>query len=226
MVKSISVHHNGITYRTKKMFTEYCNDLIYNKIGLCDSVRGKSEDLFYELNELLQRHPDYERKTKNMKDIKIVRNVMNKAGLETRIIYNNNTHDMDISWCIAREGKKPTIQHQLTQSMRTAIRFQIYNYKQNNKPICEFCNEYGNHCDHIIHFQKLKEDFLNDYTGTLPSEFTQLNDGSNQTCFIHSDFDFEEKWKKYHNDHAKLRMLCQKCNITREKYCSIINGQV
>jgi hypothetical protein len=213
----VKVSHNGIHYNSKTKFGEYCKDLIYNRIGECDSVKDKSEDLFNEVLILLKRHPRYEEKIKNMKDIKFIQNMRNRKALECRIIYSDNT-DKDISWTYARDSRLPSQEEYLTKALRSSVMFQIMNFKKNNDPVCTKCNSVEDlHCDHIIHFEKLTHDFLKIYNDKIPSEFAQLNDGSNFTCFLYSDYDFEDKWKEYHYENAKLRILCQNCNLTRAK---------
>jgi len=156
----VKIFHNGINYETKTKFEEYCKELIYNRIGKCNSVKNKSIDLFNELDILLKRHPEYEVHTNNMKDIKIITNRTNKKALECLVIYNDNNTE-SISWKHAYEGKLPTKLKYLDNSMRTSIRFQIMDFKNNNNKICAKCNSKENiHCDHEIFFKDLKRDFF------------------------------------------------------------------
>ena len=45
------------------------------------------------------------------------------------------------------------------------------------------------------------------------------NDGETNTNMktIKEDEEFEKKWYEYHQQNAKLRILCSKCNQEREK---------
>ena len=52
----------------------------------------------------------------------------------------------------------------------------------------------------------------------IPKNFSQLNDGSNLTCFLKEDNYFEKLWFEYHAKFAKLRILCKECNLQRNKY--------
>ena len=194
--------------------------MIYKRIGLCDSVRKLGNGLYDELNDLLKRHPDYNEKTKSMTDIKIKQNKTNTKAFETRIISDNT--DEAISWKYAVNGKKKDNDQNLSAAMRTSIRFYILNFKSRNEHICSQCrSEKDPHVDHIIHFKKLKKDFLkkcNTDSIKIPKNFSQLNDGSNLTCFLKEDNYFEKLWFEYHAKFAKLRILCKECNLQRNKY--------
>jgi hypothetical protein len=219
----MKVSHRNKDYSTKKDFEEYVKCLIYNRIGICNSVLSKNIVLFNELDELMQRHPDYNEKTKTMKDMKIIKNKMNKKALEIRVIKSDGTEE-DISWRIATDGKRKSNGQDLSAALRASIRFQVWEFKQkNNNNVCEICQLITDdiHADHIIQFDKLMIDFLKickKNSIKIPEKFSQLNDGSNQTCFLTKDVSFESNWYDYHLEHAKLRILCSQCNLRRPKY--------
>ena len=45
-----------------------------------------------------------------------------------------------------------------------------------------------------------------------------MTDGSGRRCFKPIDSIFEKEWQEFHKDNAQLRILCQKCNLTRSKF--------
>lgn len=217
MGRGQKVFHNDIEYPTKSAFEKYCKCLVNEKIGLCDSVKSKDEKLFFELFTLLERHPKSDEYLKGVTDFKIHTNYYD-SGFECIRLYDDKEIEKSISWIKAIKAKDTSSKHKLSEAMRCSVRYQIYNHKLNNEMKCAFCKSEDNlHCDHIIHFEKIKQDFLKRHH-TFPKHFSKLTDGSNQTCFLDSDLNFEEEWKRYHKDNAKLRMLCCKCNLTRSHY--------
>lgn len=79
----MKVYHNGYEYYSKQLFSEYVKDLIYNKIGLTNSV--KNTKYFNELDTLLMRHPQYKEKTEGMIDYIITLNDLNRKAFEVRV---------------------------------------------------------------------------------------------------------------------------------------------
>jgi hypothetical protein len=100
--------------------------------------------------------------------------------------------------------------------MRVAIEPQIEEYRKYNKLICIKCkSKIKPNVDHYNpKFKDLKNDFLN-VKNNIPIFFS--NNTSNQKCFTKEDEEFEKKWYEYHQQNAKLRILCSKCNQEREK---------
>jgi len=69
-----------------------------------------------------------------------------------------------------------------------------------------------------VHFQKLVEEFLQTYNGELPSKFDTIKDNSNRCCFMDIDNQLSKDFYDYHKENASLRVLCEHCNLRREKY--------
>lgn len=211
----------GETYKSKKVFYEYIKGIIY-EIGICDSVKAKYPVNYNILCELFKFHIDYINKTIGMIDIKIQNNAMN-SGLETIIIKELPENNIDISWnSCAHLRFKNEINH-LNDSLRSCISPQIIHFKCNNSNKCTKCGEVKSdmHVDHIIHFEELKEKFLKicfKDNISIPKKFSELTDGTNRSCFRPEDSEFSNKWYEYHEEHAKLRILCKNCNLTRRKY--------
>jgi hypothetical protein len=51
----------------------------------------------------------------------------------------------------------------------------------------------------------------------IPDTFGDTNDDTHRRCFLETDKDFKNEWTDYHYENAQLRVLCQKCNLTRTK---------
>ena len=109
-------------------------------------------------------------------------------------------------------------------ALRYTISSQIQSYKEKedtNIYICSICeNSLKNkmfHIDHEIHFAKLVDDFTNLHKIIIPIEYEKI------PITFERNFTTNDKWignlfYDYHLENAKLRVLCEKCNLSREKY--------
>lgn len=123
----------------------------------------------------------------------------------------------------------------LTAAMRTAITFQIKQFKEANFESgvshCEnsTCHTPDTplthatcHVDHDIEFAKLKTDFLaSQLKKNIPKSFTTNKTNGlyrlNAIMFkegTESHRKFSEAWKAYHHTHARLQLVCSTCNLS------------
>ena len=209
---------NDKKFISLKKFEEYVKNIIYDKIGLCSDIKLQSE-YYDDLIEILKRHPEFEEKTKNMKTLKIERDSCNKKAFKIIIINDDNTTD-DISWRCAISGKGASTKHELMSAMRNSIVEQILDFKKNNDNVCDMCESRDVvHIDHIIHFDIIAENFINKMklkSIKIPDKFDD-DKNTHRRTFLANDNYFELKWKKYHQRKSKLRILCDKCNLSRSK---------
>lgn len=202
-----------------KKFEEYVRDLIYTKIGLCNDVKNKY--LHYEtLVNILKRHPDFDEKTKDMNTFKIIRDSLNKSAFKIMVV-NDDGSEVDISWRCAIRGKGTTPKQELMSAMRNCIKDQIYKFKRQQLVLeCELCDsDCKIHVDHIIQFDGIAGRFINKMKTrgvSIPAEFDDEKD-THRRRFKSEDSYFELKWKQYHLKKSKLRILCDKCNLSRKK---------
>ena len=206
-------------FKTQKQADIYVKELIYN-IGICDSLKTYDGLAYQKLCDVLKRHPNANSKLADMVDLKIGRNTLNKNALEVHIIKTNGCSE-DISWKICISGKDKSDKSELASAMRYSIEDQIMEYSiHHNHNICALCEEKteNTHVDHIIHFEKLMQDFISDTTHQIPKSFNDATDGSNRRAFRQEDSSFENEWKRYHKKHAELRICCVSCNCKRPKY--------
>ena len=163
---------------------------------------------YQEALQLIQKHPNYEwYQINGIKKIKITRSIM-KKNIEVSILNNNNKW-IPISWlkCIYPNRKSTD---KLTSAMRLAIKDQILEYKKNcKKTCCDTCNSCIKlEVEHIVPFNKLKSDFLNN-RNDIPKKF-YYNNNTVQPSIYDSKFKYD--WLEYHQNNAKLTILCSKCN--------------
>lgn len=210
-------------FDSQKKFREFVNKLIYEEIGMCEDIKNIYPSKYKILIKVLERHPSFNKKSINMCNLKIIQNKF-KTGLEV-IIVNKDKTEVDISWNIAISGKSRSYKYDLMSAMRSSIDDQIYKLKKNKNKYCEKCGETTNlHIDHNDEvnssFDELALNFINlikDKKLKVPDEFKDKNDGTNRREFTEKNIYFKNKWKEYHQKNAKLRILCQTCNLSRPK---------
>lgn len=209
-------------YKTQKE----CENDVRNKlieIGITKSVKDKSLDIYNFFVDLCKRHPHRDEKLKNVIDFEIKQDALNKKGLALNIINNDRT-TTEISWRLCVTGKGHTTWQLYNKALRQSISSQVQSYREKEDTdisICSICNtglkDKLFHIDHEIHFAKLVNDFTNLHNITIPIKYDKLPITFERT-FITNDEWIGNLFYNYHLEHAKLRVLCEKCNLTREKY--------
>lgn len=199
-------------FTTQTQADTYVKDLIY-KIGTCKSVKTYDGLAYRNLCDVLKRHPYANSKLANISDLKIVRNSMNRNALIIHIIKTNGLTDY-ASWktCITLKDKSDN--SELESAMRTSIQEQIMEYNiQHNDNICDLCEEKteNTHVVSTIHFEKLMHDFLCETISQIPYKFNRVPNRLNHYAFRPEDSAFEDEWKRYHREHAELRICCASC---------------
>jgi hypothetical protein len=197
-----------------KLINYYRNEI--NNIKLCFSIKTNYPSFYIELIDLFKNHPDYPDKLKNVIDISIINNKLNKKYYELQLIKQDGTFD-NISYisCI----KKPSKDTNLKNAMRYAISNQILEYKnsyEKDNLICETCNSKDEiQVDHVILFKQLYNDFLKQNEINIPTKFD--DNYYNSAMFTNDDEPFNKSWCIYHKKHSILRLLCKNCNLKRNK---------
>ena len=197
---------------------------ILTELGITDSVKIKNEEYFNFLILLCKRHPRHLDKLNKIVDFQIYQDVLNKRGLALNIVNNDNTYT-EISWkkCVTGTGKSPKTL--FNSALRQCISYQIKEFRDaSDLSYCRECNcfliDKTIHIDHHeIQFIKLVEDFLeiNKETIIIPIEYNKKNI-TFETLFKEKDMWIGKLFEPYHLQNATLRVLCETCNLTREKY--------
>ena len=209
-------------YKTQGEFGKYVKNFIYNEIGICYDIKNTYPDKYNTLIKILERHPKFNSKTENMRNIKIIPNALNVKALEIIIIKKNG--EIDISWRCAITGKHKTKKGELMSAMRSSIDEQISDFRTICEIVrCELCGSVEKiQVDHNDEkksaFDELANNFVKENNNIkIPDNFGELNDGTHRRCFLEKYHVFRDKWVEYHRQHAILRMLCRNCNISRPK---------
>jgi len=197
---------------------------ILTELGITNSVKLKNAEYFIFLSLLCKRHPHYEDKLQRFIDFQIYRDALNKRGLALNIV-NNDGSTTEISWRICVSGKCKPTKTLFNSALRQCISPQIMHFKElSDLSYCRECNctliGKTPHVDHHeIQFIQLVENFLkiNKETITIPTEYNK-KEITFETLFANKDAWIGELFKTYHLENASLRILCETCNLTREKY--------
>lgn len=205
-------------FKTKTKLYEYTNSHI-NQIGECESLKSKNKEFFDFCVELFKKHPNYPEKVKDLADIKITRNTLNKTCFQLNIVREDSTVE-DISYrnCIYSQKS-----NHLNEAFRVAIFPDILEFKNMSEHICanKDCKSKNNinyDVDHVNYFEKLVRDFMKDRT-EYPSIFSETK--HNQRCFRPEDSQFEREWILFHRQNAVLQILCHTCNLKRKKWSKL-----
>lgn len=200
--------------KTQKQIRTFTREIV-NTIGICNDIKNEYPEYYkYFTTFLFPRHTEYPDKFVCMVNIGI-RNNKVFQNKEVYIIKDDSSID-DVSVmrnCVT--GKKAD---NLTIAMRNTIYPQIEEFKENCENLnCVICGSDKNpHIDHYEpQFIELKKIFLDKVDLKLPTKFD--DNSFNGKIFTTSDNMFEKEWYEFHKKNATLRVLCQKCNLTRKK---------
>jgi len=210
-------------FKTPTECEKYTRSLII-ELGITDSVKNKNEEYFNFFILLCKRHPHHIDKLNKFVDFKINQNALNKRALALNIVNNDNTCT-EISWRICVSGLNKSSKTLFNSALRQCISYQIKDFKDaSDLSYCRECkcslHDKILHIDHHeIQFIKLVEDFmeLNKKTIIMPIQYNK-KDLTFETLFKDEDIWIGKLFESYHLENATLRVLCEKCNLTREKY--------
>ena len=146
----------GRSFKFLKDFELYVKDLIYNKIGLCHSVR--QTDYFNDLHELLLRHPMADEKLEGMTDLCIEKN---SYGQGYAVYILGLGFKRDISWRVCIRGVNKSYSQNLRNAMRYSIEDQIKEFRKNSNGECALCRYNRTlEVDNVIKLKHLVSQFL------------------------------------------------------------------
>ena len=206
-------------FTTQTAAEKHIRCLIQN-LGICSSVKDANKKSYETIYELCKRHPDSTNKMKDIADFKIVKNKLNSKAYELHICRIDGS-TTDISWKVCITGRAKTYKNDLFSAFRVSISDQIQEFRLMNDTLkCVLCNKKNikTHVDHVIHFQKIVEDFLQVYNGSYSKSFDTIDDNTNRCCFTQADTDIKQMFQEYHKNNASLRILCEECNLKRKKF--------
>lgn len=195
------------SFKTQREIKQYIKE-IFEKNGL-----GKVNQITHNfLSELIKRHPDFESKIGSGIDYFLISQNPVSRQKSYHLSFRRTDGSMDdISYNICITGKEVSNKVQTLNSMRNSIHSHIKQFKINAEQKCNKCGIIGVNfdCDHYgTEFKEISESFIKKYD--VCSSFK--SDGF-FTCF--DDDEYKDKWINYHNEKAKLQLLCVKCHISK-----------
>lgn len=214
------------TFKTQKDCEEYTREIL-KEMKETDSVKNKNEEYFSFLLSLCKRHPRYLEKLSKFSDFKIYKDALNKRALAIKIVNNDNTYT-EISWRTCVTGKHKNNKTLFNSALRQCISYQIKFYRDTTDlSVCmndECRTSLTDKTIHIDHaepqFIKLVENFLEENKEKIteiPNDYNKT-EITFETLFKDKDEWIGRDFAIYHEENAKLRVLCEKCNLTRKKY--------
>lgn len=203
-------------YSTKKEAKDFLRSKLKKYINDENTKIHKNDNDYDFIYKIYNLENQDNKHTKIIKYFEVGRNPLNKVTHHVTVRYKNdmNKYPVGLVKYIDNIGKRKHNNNLegLAESLRKVINYQIKNFRQKNKMICELCKEDNKimHVDHIIKFRDLKNNFLkNNYD--IPEIINDEIVGGKK--FINETDDFIIRWQKYHKENSKLRMLCCTCNF-------------
>jgi Protein of unknown function (DUF3223) len=121
--------------------------------------------------------------------------------------------------CLRQYNMEQLTKRRRESAYREAVADQIMKFRQSKQPhsCCEICGSKQNlHVDHIVRFENLVAAFEQGKTD-IPDEFENADRTVCNKRFLKRDRSYREAWQQYHKERASLRLLCQRCNLTRRR---------
>lgn len=171
---------------------------------------------FEFFRSLVQGHPNRDVKFKGEVLGFEVRETMNRAalGVYADVAGHGMVNFSFLKCCGASPPSK------LLCAMRRAVRPSVLAFRVNAPAMCELCD--ASHADmHVDHenptFKALSTAFLAAQS-TAPPDVFDDHPGLHMAMFAPGDSKYEDNWKRYHDEHASLRVLCSTCNLSRLRH--------
>jgi len=203
-----------LEFKSKKAAENYTRNIL-SSIDINVNI-DKDNIHFKFFVDLLNNHQRRDYKIgSGIKSFIVVTNALGN-GLETRVLRTDDTIE-SFSWKDCSTSKYKTDRDLLDIALRSAIQFQIQDFKMTTSEMCAGCGKY-NKCvvDHKSPtFYELKTDFLL----VNPKRVTAFDkdEKTHQEVFKADDKDFEYLWQEYHKKHAILQYLCKECHNEKTK---------
>lgn len=176
--------------------------------------------------ELIKYHPTKQLDINNIDWLKMKsRPPFNKLALFYK--YKNNINEDDISWklCIRNLYNKYIRNEEFIKDVKSALRNESHfgSKKQYFKDNAYYNNDkYNGKCNNckIIttdittdHYPTTYLEIFDDFINENSIKLSNINIFENNNCEIRmEDNDLASKWRDYHDNKAKYRLLCKSCN--------------
>lgn len=190
---------------------------VYEQRGTSSVATVDRQNPDFEFFEsLAQNHPERLSKFPDgVLGFEVRQNPMNRAALG--LYADIAGHGLvDFSWHVCCGTKRlPS----LPSAMRRAVWPSTEAFRRNTPPRCALCDAAVGimHVDHLEPtFRALVAAFTATHAAAPPDAFDDHPE-LHMAVFRREDSEYEASWKRYHDEHATLRMLCAKCNLSRPR---------
>lgn len=192
----------------------------------CTVSEGES---FQFLCDVLEQHPDYERKRGSGVRAFHLEQSWDGKGVHATLLRTDGSSE-SFSWNKCGSGRRDTDKHTLSAAMREAVSGDMMAFKEQAEAVgpltCTLC-ETREGCfaegsvrggaapnfevDHRWPpFCSIRDQFLAECEGQPPTAFGRSNLRS--AAFLPRDDAFRSQWRAFHNQNANLQILCAACN--------------
>lgn len=203
----MKLYIGGSLFKTKKIAKSHIRSVLRPLVGreVC-----KESEHFTLIEGLWQRSPMHR---PGVTHFEIVEKL---GGIGVRAIIcddDESSHYVDFSIRESISGHSVSYWQKLTSALRGSIRPQIREFKAASEKRCALCGSSGwLEADHEIRFRDLMRSFI--AGRETPREFAYCADGFK---FHDWDLSFQSEWLAYHQENAKLRLLCSPCHASHTK---------
>ena len=210
MVKSVIFH--GVTYKTTRSFRKHVKSR-YKELLKQDFL--SKEDIQWAYDLISQRHPDAERKLRNLKGMVLRRNSFNQKQLWLQ--YTDRADDNVSITRVCVNGLKRS--DKINKAFRCHVTSQVLDHRRScGITQCQHCGaDEKLQVDHIYPFSEIKREFL----ASNPN-VPKLIDLGEKILFV--DQEYAKRWQTYHSDHARYQMLCPSCNVYKSNKMPLTNN--
>jgi len=126
--------------------------------------------------------------------------------------------------CLEGEGsgierREKLVEKRRQSAYRTAVDDQVIAFKQQHQHegCANGCTRQKDlHVDHILPFADLVLQYEQQDPEPPPSQFEE-DHTYHKKRFRIEDEEFTQRWREFHKQHAKLRILCSQCNLRRKR---------
>jgi hypothetical protein len=210
-MNTLPVKIGDLEFPSKKEACDYTRSVL-DEVGR-GTVIDRSHPKFPFFDNLLNNHSDRARKVGcGLASFGIQRNARDGRYHETYLLRTDGTKET-FSWRDCASQTTLTPEQKLTKAYRVAIESQIDFVHESNPNRCVVCGKSDNcsvdHKDPTFYI--LTKRFEAQVSLPIPRCFNK-QEKTNAEIFTTTDKPFEEAWKKYHEYHAVLQILCDTCH--------------
>jgi len=218
---TVKYNINGIGFKTDKAVQEHAKKILYSH-AINSALNDNEFDFMYDYFKDIH----HEWVNKLGCGIKAIHRIADKVGGKYRAfeIERTDGSKTDVSYIVANI-KKPNIYTDFKKAMRFIIMPQILEFKKKTFnefpafecPITKEIVTFDNcHIDHFKPtFDEIVGDFINE-NGISDLRAVLAPNRDNQTICEVSDKELSDKFYKYHESRANLRVLSVKANLTNK----------